>query len=683
MWSMLDRRRLMAGLCATPLLWAAGQAAAQSADPGTTVQGVVVPGRRERPKIEPYSLEDLYRPAPALDADLSADGKHVGLLVDAGQGDAREMTLLVFSADDPTVGEARFRLGDTNAHWVRWAGSERLLLGVSGASESDFTRRSRSFQRFTDQRRELPYKRVMAIGLDGKPAVQLFQPAAGPHLRIPPEKFRRVLNLSEIVEVTDPGHALMAALDKADVTTRWLSYPSRHGAGISVGLSQFYASEQLDRGPPMSTISLYRVDLATGEPALVTEGSNLTIRWEARNGQPFLRRDITQDGLSEVWRVQEGGKGPWKPLRTMPRADPDLIFLNPGDQPRTAWVLGRAPGETRRSIRRWRIDGDQLEAPVSSRPDTEPVLVLFDPNGAFLLASYRGPLGLEHDTPDAGLKALLLTLAGQFGEGASVKVLHITADHSKMLVEVSGPRQPRAYYLFDGPRRRLADIGGTQRLEPARLADAEAVSFTRSNGSAIAGVLTGWLHEAPAPIVVILQPPGDPEDLFSFDPLAQYFATRGWWTLRTAETAPEAIAALVRKAAAQAGLDPSRLAIIGEEVSGEIALAAVAGYRAAVSFSSPRPEKDLLAGMNVGARSQFTVQATAGGKPILIVRNWRDARGGRISDRQSGDAMLQNDMGTLADAIAIGEAGDADWTKLESQVARARAIGDFLEPLLR
>ncbi len=674
----IDRRSVMTGLAVAPL-FAATSAVAQ--DP-TPLSGIDVTVPREAPQITPYTIEELFRPAPALDADLSADGKHVGLLLDAAEGDARETQLLVFSADDPTVGEARFRLGDTNAGWVRWAGSGRLLIGVSGSSPTSF-RRARYFQRFTDQERELPYRRVMAVALDGAPPVQLFQPAAGPRVRIPPEKFRKVLNLAEVVAIPDGDHALMAAFSKEEIDARWLSHPPALGSGMSEGLRQFHASRQLERGPPLSVVSLFRLDLATGEPELVMEGSNRTMRWEAQNGVAILRRDIDPEGQSETWRTQEGGSATWKPVRTVSRADPDLIFLAASDRPRMVWVLGRQAGERARSVRLWDIDANTFDPPVSMRADRDPVSVLIDSEGRFLLASYRGQRGLEHDTPDQGLTTMLAALAVQFGPDAAVRVMHVAPERTKVLVEVSGPQQPRAFFLFDGARRRLADIGGVPRLLPERLADAEPVVIAGPGGAPLTGILTGSLDGKPGPLVVILQASADTEQLYGFDPMAQVFAGHGWWTLRVADSGPADVQALVAEAIRKAGLDGSRTVIFGQGLAASAALQRIGSFKAAIAFDGPEAEDRLLAGMTVGPRDRYSVRATAGDKPVLVVRNWRDARGGRIDDSRLGLALQQNDVGTLADAIAIGEAGDADWTKLETQVARARAVVEFLDPILK
>ena len=696
---MMNRRSLMAGLAAAPLL-APGAALAQ--DP-TPLSGIDVTVPRVAPPITPYTIEELFRPAPALDAALSADGKHVALLIDVDQGGARETQLLIFSADDPTVGESRFRLGDTNTHWLRWAGSGRVLVGVSGESGENLVNQGSGFRDFHDRRRRLPYQRVLSVPFGGGPTAQLFEPGAGSTLRVPPGKFRKVLNLAEIVAVTDGDHALMAAFDKEDPVRYW-----RPGSDMIPG-----EWLRVDDAPPLSTISLYRVNLATGEPELIMEGSDRTIRWEAQGGEPILRRDLDPQGENEIWRTKATGQANWRPIRTVNRAAPDITVLAPGEEARTLWVLAQAPSENRRSIRLWNADTDTLAAPVSSRPDREPADTLFDPDGRFVLASYRGPRGLEHDTPDAALRASLATLAVQFGDGAGVHVMHVTPDRSKLLVEVSGPRQPRAYYLFDSTRRRLADIGGAARLTPERLADAEGIAVDRPGAEPLAGVLTGSLDGKPGPLVVILQSTSDRESFYSFDPLAQLFATRGWWTLRTSQ-APEAdIDALVGAAVRTGALDASRTVILGEQQAGDAALAAIGHYRAAIAFNSPSAEDELLAGAEIAARSELALRATRGERPVLIIRNWRDSRSGRTSDArltavmprsdQRGapdrmtrdsrggrpsssalaDTLRRSDTGGLADAVVLGEAGDASWNRLETRIARARAVVEFLDPILK
>lgn len=697
---MIDRRKLALGLALAPI---AAPLAARAQD-ATPLPGIDVTAPRVRPAIVPYSLEELFRPAPALDADLSADGKHVALLLDVGAGNDRETQLLVFSADDPATGEARFRLGDTNTHWLRWAGSSRVLVGVSGSSDSSLTRGAGDFRSFHDQRRQLPYRRVLSIPLNGGPTAQLFEPAAGPNLRVPPGKFRAVLNLADIIAVVDDDHALMAAFDQEDRVRYW-----RPGSGTIPG-----EWLPVDDAPPLSTIGLYRVNLATGEPDLILQGSDRTIRWEAQGGQALLRRDMAPDGSIETWRTVRPGDSAWRPFKTVNRASPDIAILAPSDTPRSFWVLGRGVGERARSIRLWNLDTDAMEPPASGRPDREPATALFDAQGRFVLASYRGPRGLEHDTPDPTLRNSLATLAVQFGDGAAVRVMHVSTDRQKLLAEVSGPRQPRAYYLFDIGRRRLADIGGSARLKPERLADAEPVTVTRPGAEPLTGVLTSALDGKPGPLVAVLQPAGDTESLFNFDPLAQALAIQGWWTLRMPEAPPAEIEALVAAAFATASLDQERTAVLGEQDAGKAALAAASAFSAAIVYDSPLPESELLADAEMGARSEFTIRATRSGRPVLLVRNWRDSRsgrttdtrlasqmmprsdqrggpdrmtrdrrGGRSTDAELADALRRSNAGGIADAVIIGEAGDASWNSLETRIARARAVVEFLAATFR
>lgn len=679
---MMDRRGLMAGLAAGPLVWATG-AGAQS-DSTTPLSGIEITAPRVKPVVNPYTIEELFRPAPALDAALSPDGSKVALLIDVGPEDARQTEVLVFSADDPSRGEARFTMGDTNTHWLRWAGDRRIMVGVSGSSPTELKRRTRSFSHPADRKRELPYRRIMVMSLDGKPPVQLFQPAAGPNVRIPPEQFRRVLNLSEVIAVPDGDTALMAAFDREDLVVRPGKGWAPSGAfipGPPPSPEEMTLWDPVDAGAPLSTMRLFRLNLATGEPREILDGTERTYRWEAQGGEAILRRDIGKGGQTEVWRVRPTGGGAWKEVRTVSRADPDIIFMAASDRPRELWVLARQPGETMRSVRLWDIEANTLSAPVSARPDREPVTVLFAPDGAFLLASYRGAEGLDHDTPDANLKSILLSLAVHFGQGAAVRVMHVDASRTKLLTEVSGPQQPRAYYLFDSARRRLADIGGGARLVPDRLADAAPVSMSRSGEEPIGGVLTGSLDGSPGPLVVILQSAAVPESLYTFDPMAQVFATRGWWTLRTVDSAtPAEVEALAREAVRVAALDPSRLAIFGQGSAGQAALAQLAtgSWKAGVVFDSPTEEGVLLAGASIGQRGPLGLQAVSGGKPVLVIRNWRDSRNARQTDQRVANAFLQNDLGGIADALALGESGDADWNKLSTQVERARLVADFL-----
>jgi hypothetical protein len=687
----MHRRKLLCGLAAAPLLASAAalaQASPSATPPATPLSGIDVAAPRVKPVIQPYTIEELFRPAPALDADLSPDGKHVALLIDTGPEERQQTELLIFSADDPTKGENRIAMGDTNTNWLAWAGSERILVGVSGSSPTNLARRTGGFVHPADRERELPYRRVMSVPLDGSGAVQLFQPAAGPNLRIPPEQFRRVLNLAEVVAITDSGHALMAAFERQDLVTRPQGNRIPHGLfipGPPLPPEEMTTNRPNDGGVPLSAMTLFNVDLATGEPHSVMDGTALTYRWEAQGGKAVLRRDLSRDGRTESWKAQTGGAGAWNTVRTVDRAAPDIVFMTASDQPRKKWVLARQGGETVKSVRLWDIDTDTLAPPVSARPDREPLGVLFDPDGRFLLASYRGSEGLEHDTPDRGLATILATLKVQFGGSATTRVMHVDPSHTKVLVEVSGPEQPRAYYLFDLTRRRLADIGGGPRLQAERLADADPVTASSSSGGQIHGLLTQSLQGEPGPLVVVLQSAANPDSIYSFDPMAQLYATHGWWTLRLPDPGnPADVDALVREAVRVAELDPARTALVGEGVAGRSALQGLGGpWRAGVVVNSPEPEAALLSGLTVNGRTNLTVEVRSGAKPVLVVRNWSDARNARQSDQRVATALLQNDAGGLAEALYLGEAGDADWNRLSTRIERARLTAAFLATAFR
>lgn len=618
---MLDRRGFLTGFGAAPL-FAAGAAWAQTG---------------------PYPLETLFRPPALLGATLSPSGAKVALLLDAGRGEARDLTIEVIDAASPSVGAVRLSVGDVDARWLAWAGDERLLLGAAEPSRLTVTDAATRREAVT---LDLDYQRVLSLPLDGSEPVVLF--AEG--------KFRPVLNLSELVAALDSGYALFGALEPVG------------GSSTATMMGNF--STEANR-QDIANVSLFRADLATGDVYRVTTGAPSTIRWETKGGQPILRRDLDEDLRAESWWTLPPGAGGWRRVRRIDAEDPDLIFLAAAEAPDTAWVLGRDGQTGPRTLRLWNLAADTLAAPVSTHPDLEPAHVVIDRKGRFVLAEHRTARGVSWDAAEPALPAHLKAVQGYVGGAARIRLLEVDETGGRLLIRAAGPDRPPSVLLYDRAAKRVTELASAAPgLDPERLAPASALG---------PGVLLSPPGGAPGPLAVVIRSAERDAAAHDWDPCAQAFAARGWWTLLV--SGADGAGDLAARAVQERGLDPDRVAVVGWGMAAgpALAMARARGWRAAIAHEPSEPDDALLRGAGVGARTGISVEARDGALALLLLRPPPPRPLGAASERAVKAVFARDQIGGVA-AVAEALRGrqDRSWDKPATRLARARAAVDFL-----
>jgi len=132
---------------------------------------------------------------------------------------------------------------------------------------------------------------------------------------------------------------------------------------------------------------------------------------------------------------------------------------------------------------------------------------------------------------DAGEQQLYDQIEATF-PGTEPMVLSRSRDGNRMIIYVSGPRNPGAYYLLDNGQ--LSLLGSRNPLlSPEDLSDVEFVRYTARDGRSIPGYLTvPSVGEAPYPLVVL--PHGGPwvSEHINWDEWGQLLANRGYMVLQ-------------------------------------------------------------------------------------------------------------------------------------------------------
>lgn len=206
------------------------------------------------------------------------------------------------------------------------------------------------------------------------------------------------------------------------------------------------------------------------------------------------------------------------------------------------------------------------------------------------------------DWLNPGLKAVQADLDKSVGVGNG-RIVSLSRDRTKMLVEVGDPSQPGSIYYWDTNGSRMDRIGYNQpSLKSRKLSPVKTISYTARDGIPIEAVLTLPRNRAATNLPLIVMPHGGPaaRDLEAFDWWTQYLAEQGYaviqpnyrgstgygvafqkagegeWGLKMQDDLLDAIT----YAAAQGIADPKRVCIIGASYGGYAAMRRCAGLSA-------------------------------------------------------------------------------------------------------
>ncbi len=270
-----------------------------------------------------------------------------------------------------------------------------------------------------------------------------------------------------------------------------------------------------------------------------------------------------------------------------------------------------------------------------------------------------------------------------------------TDDEQVWLITASGDTEPGEAYLFDRKTRRLtAQYRIREKLQREALAPMQAIRYTSSDGLEIPAYLTLPKGSSEKALPTLVVPHGGPwaRDSWGYNPLAQFFANRGYavlmpnfrgstgygkkylnagngeWGRKMQDDVTWGVKYLV----AQGITDPKRVAIMGGSYGGYSALAGITLtpdlYRAAVDVSGPSNLLTLLNAIPAYWEAQRKIMytrmadpGTAEGKawmkersplsavgriktPVLVVQGARDPRVNRAEAEQIVIALRESGL---------------------------------------
>jgi dipeptidyl aminopeptidase/acylaminoacyl peptidase len=418
-------------------------------------------------------------------------------------------------------------------------------------------------------------------------------------------------DFSGIVELLDRSVSVATDGRFIGVTT------AGFGANRIVGDAQHIVLSDKNNG----RLDLMKVNLATGKGTRVGEGVSNTLAWLVdRSGRPAMRLDTNRRGTElRVMTPQGAGSGArwteamrWRRDQTSGKVQ-EFYPLAPGPSPELYYVAGRPAGADRIGIHLYDITARSFVRELFTHPDVDVEGALFDPRtGAYAGAAYWSNM-LDVRLADAALQKHYNGLKGYFGAEFNVQIAEMSDDQSVWLLRVSGPRDPGSFHIYETKAARNTALRSVNKLlADLKLAPAQLVSYSASDGLAIRGYLTlpPDLPQGAKP-PLIAYPHGGPEvrDVGGFNPVVQFLATRGYAVFqpnfRGSAGYGYAFAQAGRRQfgramqtdinegidhlASKGLVDPDRVCILGESYGGYASLAGVTLYperfRCAVSMA--------------------------------------------------------------------------------------------------
>lgn len=177
------------------------------------------------------------------------------------------------------------------------------------------------------------------------------------------------------------------------------------------------------------------------------------------------------------------------------------------------------------------------ETPVVSNPNVQPYTYLTSSDDRELLAvafmdGLPGYEFINRDHPESKTYAGLINAFPQH----AVSFQGISRDGRLVLFRAYSDVDPGAYYLFDrttGAAQFL--LASMEWIDPEKMAEMRAVSFTARDGTRVHGYLTLPNGVGKGPLPLVLNPHGGPHgirDMWGFNPEVQFLANRGYAVLQ-------------------------------------------------------------------------------------------------------------------------------------------------------
>ncbi|HVM37073.1 MAG TPA: S9 family peptidase [Sphingomicrobium sp.] len=400
---------------------------------------------------------------------LSPDGRKL-VARSTHQGKAR---LVILDAERPQTVIRSIALGKASIASVRWAGSQRLLLTILS------TGRLASGE-------EIPFLRLIAVDTDTGQS------------RLVDGKSRGVYAGDVLYADPTGSWALVASQDDL------FSYPS-----------------------------VKRIDLATGNAMQVEKPRQDVWDWYA-DDQGVVRAGVATEGRRwTVWYREAAGQ----PLRAIhgktPKDDDSTVDRFIFGRGENGWIMTNER-TGRFAVYKYDFKTSQIGAPLFEHATNDVDDVTYDPATGEISA-----IEYHDDRPrtvwlDAELKGLQAKVDKALPDAVNTLV-DWSQDRNRVLVWSGGAADPGQFLLLDRKTLKMHPVLEPYgQIDPQRLSPVAAVSYRARDGLNLPAYLTLPRDRPAAGLPLIVLPHGGPfaRDEWTYDPLVQFLANRGYAVLQ-------------------------------------------------------------------------------------------------------------------------------------------------------
>jgi dipeptidyl aminopeptidase/acylaminoacyl peptidase len=349
--------------------------------------------------------------------------------------------------------------------------------------------------------------------------------------------------------------------------------------------------------------ALFRINLTTHVETMIKQGHEVTNEWLVDDsGEIVAEQDYIERDRRWAIRLFRDGHPQQTVSGIAPIDAPDILGLSAtGDS--IVVALTESDGVVWKPL----LIKDGTWGPEIARNEALTGPVLTDGSRRMIGTAFVGD-NTRYHFADPALQEGWNWIAAVFGY-QRVEFVSVSADHTKLIVEVMGPKSGFAYFLADIKEHLTREIGKIYG-GVAQIAEVRPIKYPAADGLEIPGYLTLPPDRPAKNLPVIVFPHGGPQtrDSLGFDWWAQALAAQGYAVLQPNYRGSELgqkwvesgygewgrkmqtdLSDGLRYLAAQGIADPKRACIVGASYGGYAALAGVAlqsdVYRCAVAVS--------------------------------------------------------------------------------------------------
>ena len=273
--------------------------------------------------------------------------------------------------------------------------------------------------------------------------------------------------------------------------------------------------------------ALFRVNLSTGTEALVKEGGDATKEWVVDDsGEIVAEQDYFESDRRWVIRLLNGGHAQQSVSGIAAVDAPGILGLSA-----QGGELIVAQNETERITWKPLVIKDGTWGPEMRESEQLTELVLREGSQRMIGTRSAGDASRYHFVdPDLkdGWDWIVRVFAYQ-----RVELVSVTSDHSKMLVEVFGPKSGYGYFLADVKEHLTRQVGQIYD-GVTKIAEVRPIEYPAADGVEIPAYLTLPPDRPAKDLAIIVLPHGGPQsrDSLRFDWWAQALAAQGYAVLQ-------------------------------------------------------------------------------------------------------------------------------------------------------